>query len=91
MALWLLFTLFSVITGTVSAQQQTIKGQVSDEMGPIIGANVLVKGTTIGVITDLDGNFTITVPDKETSVLQISFIGYATEEIPVKGLSLIHI
>lgn len=89
MAFWLLFTLFSVITGTVSAQQQTIKGQVSDEMGPIIGANVLVKGTTIGVITDLDGNFTITVPDKETSVLQISFIGYATEEIPVKGKTFI--
>lgn len=50
-------------TDTVEAVQQTrkITGTVSDEMGPIVGANVLEKGTTNGVITDINGNFTLNV------------------------------
>lgn len=57
---------------------------VSDNYGPVPGANVLVKGTTNGVITDMDGNFTLSgVP--ENAVLQFSFIGYITQEVKVDG------
>lgn len=48
---------------------------------PVIGANVVVKGTTNGIITDVDGNFALTVP--QNAVLQISYIGYITKEIKV--------
>ena len=63
-------------------QQKTINGKVLDATGePIIGANVLVKGTTNGTITDIDGNFTLNVPTE--CVLQISYIGFNTQEIKV--------
>ena len=63
------------------AQQLTVKGIVKDVSGePIIGASVVVKGTSNGVITDFDGNFTIPkVP--EGSVVDISFIGYVTQSV----------
>ena len=61
-------------------QKQTISGMVKDSNGePIIGASVLEKGTTNGTITDLDGNFTLSV--SSNAVLQISYIGYKTLEI----------
>lgn len=61
-------------TDTVEAVQQTkkITGVVSDAMGPIIGANVLEKGTTNGVITDIDGNFALNV--KPGATIVVSFI-----------------
>ena len=56
-----------------------VKGRIIDEMGEgIIGASVIEKGTTNGVVTDIDGNFALTVD--ATSTLQISFIGYKTIE-----------
>ena len=65
------------------AQSITLKGIVKDDFGEsIIGASVLQKGTTNGTVTDLDGNFTLTVPNKN-AVLVISFIGYLTQEITV--------
>ncbi len=68
----------------VAAQQRiTASGKIVDQNGEgLIGANVLVKGTTNGVVTDLDGNFSIDVP--ANAVLVISYIGYATQEITVK-------
>ncbi|MCI5663807.1 MAG: TonB-dependent receptor [Mediterranea sp.] len=64
----------------ITQQSQTIKGTVVDNTGePVIGANVLVKGTTTGVITDIDGNFTLEAPVGSTLV--ISFIGYETREV----------
>lgn len=64
----------------ITQQSQTIKGTVVDNTGePVIGANVLVKGTTTGVITDIDGNFTLEAPVGSTLV--ISFIGYETQEV----------
>ena len=63
-------------------QQQTLKGTVIDVNGePVIGANVIVKGTTNGAITDLDGAFTLNVPSN--CELQISFIGYVTKTVKV--------
>ena len=67
-------------------QSKKVTGKVMDDKGEaIIGANVLEKGTTNGVITDIDGNFTINV--NENSVLQVSFIGYVTTEVKVKDAS----
>ena len=62
-----------------------VKGTVLDEDKlPIIGANIMVKGTSLGTITDMDGNFVLTVP-YEDAVLTVSFIGYTTKDIPLKG------
>lgn len=67
------------------AQQRKIKiqGLVKDKLGPVVGVNVLEKGTTNGVITDADGKFAIEVPNDKVT-LQVSYIGYKTQEIPVK-------
>lgn len=66
--------------------QTTVTGNITDEIGePIIGANVLVKGTANGVISDLDGNFTIAVPNVKSDILQITYIGFATIEHALKG------
>ena len=60
-----------------------MKGQVVDETGlPMIGASVLVKGTSTGVITDLDGNFVLKVPDG-VNELQVSFVGYTIISVPI--------
>ena len=64
----------------VYAQNITVKGHVKDALGGVIGANVVEKGnTTNGAITDLDGNFTLTVPQGATLV--VSFIGYKSQEV----------
>lgn len=62
-------------------QSKKITGTVSDELGPIVGANVLEKGTTNGMITDMDGNFSLNVNPGATLV--ISFIGYVSQEIKI--------
>ena len=74
------------------AQEQTITGtvtsQTSDE--PLPGVNVLVKGTTVGTITDIDGNYQLQT-DTENPILQFSFIGYTSQEIEVGGQSSVDI
>lgn len=62
------------------AQQITVKGHVKDAQGePVIGANVVVKGTTNGTITDFDGNFQLQAP--KSSVISVSFVGYKPVEV----------
>lgn len=76
--LWVVGMLLSV---QVFAQGLTVKGVVKDNTGMgVIGANILVKGTTNGTITDFDGNFTLEA--KKGDVIVISFIGYKTQELP---------
>ncbi|WP_255404820.1 SusC/RagA family TonB-linked outer membrane protein [Prevotella sp. kh1p2] len=61
-------------------RNKTVKGQVLDEKGePVIGATIKVKGTTLATVSDVDGNFAITVP--EGSKLTVSYLGYADKEI----------
>lgn len=68
----------------VDQQGNTVlTGVVNDDFGPIAGASVVVKGTTTGTVTDMDGNFSITVPKGKTIV--VSFVGYANQEIIYKG------
>ena len=65
-------------------QDKKVTGTVVDEAGiPVIGANVIQKGTTNGVITDLDGNFSLEITNG--AVIEISYIGYATQEITASG------
>ena len=72
---------------SVNQQNKKITGVVVDSKGePVIGANVVVKGTTNGNITDMDGKFTIERVS-DNAVLQISYIGYKSQEIPVKNKS----
>lgn len=76
---------------SIIAQEKTITGTVSDPGGEaIIGASVLVKGTTNGTITDFEGRFNLQNVGDD-AVLQISYIGYVTQTIPLKGKSLIRV
>lgn len=71
--------------GAAIAQTMKVKGIVTDEAGePIVGASILVKGTTTGVTTDFDGKFELTAPNNK-SVLVISYIGYKTQELKVSA------
>ena len=73
----------SLDNATVAQQEKTITGTITDEQGvPLPGVNVTVKNTTIGTITDLDGNFELTVPENTEAVV-ISFIGMETQEVSV--------
>ena len=72
-----------VNTETNQKDTRTISGTIRDNMGPVTGANILVKGTTNGTITDLDGKFTLeNVP--ANAILQVSYIGYLPQEIEIK-------
>lgn len=84
--LWLMFC-----SVTFAFAQISVSGKVTDESKePIIGANVKLKGGTKGTITDMDGNFKISVP-QQSSVLIFSFIGYATKEVPVKNQKVMNV
>lgn len=78
----LITCLLMLLAGTsLFAQKVSVTGTVSDQVGPVIGASVVEKGTSNGVVTDLDGNFALSVNPGATLV--ISSIGYTTQEIPV--------
>ncbi|MCD7978482.1 MAG: carboxypeptidase-like regulatory domain-containing protein, partial [Tannerellaceae bacterium] len=75
---------------TIQQQGRKITGMVTDERNePIIGANVIVKGTTNGIITDFDGNFSLEIP--EDAILQVSYIGYIAMEVSVGNQSVLNI
>lgn len=78
-----LFLLLGLFTSVIAYSQQiSVKGIVKDQIGePVIGANVLVRGTTNGVITNVNGEFILSA--SKSDVLVISFVGYTTQEIPV--------
>ncbi|MCE7054649.1 SusC/RagA family TonB-linked outer membrane protein [Algoriphagus sp. AGSA1] len=81
----MLFATFSVAT----AQTRTITGQVLDESDlPIPGANVLVKGTLVGTVTDLDGMFSVELEEGQNTLV-VSFIGYKAKEITVENESVL--
>lgn len=85
---------FSALRATLAAallmvgmglEARTISGTVKDPTGEtIISASVVVKGTTVGTVTDFDGNYTLNVPDDATTLV-FSYIGYKTQEIAISG------
>ena len=82
-------TLFLLLFGLVlTAQAKIIKGTVTDRNGEtIIAASVMVQGTSVGTITDLDGNYELEVPD-DAKTLVFSYLGYKTAEVPVSGATI---
>ena len=74
------------------AQAVRVSGKVVDEDGqPLPGVSVVLKGTTTGVVTDVDGNFTLMLPDPEGAVLVFSFVGMKTQEIVYAGQQTLNI
>ena len=83
----ILFLFFVVFAATAYSQDGTIAGTVMDANSePLVGVNVLVKGTTTGAITDIDGNFSVS--GKKGSTLVFSYIGMFTQEVVYKGTAL---
>ena len=81
----------NLFSSTPSQQQNVVTGKVIDNTGEgIPGVNVTVKGTTIGVMTDMDGNFSINVPDNN-SILTFSFIGFTPQEVTIGDQRVINI
>ncbi len=89
---WLLLFVFLGVAMPVLAQERSVSGTVtSQESGEILpGVNVIVKGTTLGTVTDIDGNYRLSVPSPE-SVIEFSFIGFASQEVTVGTQSTINI
>ena len=83
---YVVLTKHSQTQAAVSQQSgKLVKGAVTDESGlSVIGANVFIKGTTVGTITDMEGNFSLKVPS-DNDILVISYIGYVEQQIPVKN------
>ena len=76
--------------GRQGASRITVSGRVLDEQGaPVIGAGVMVEGTSSGTATDMNGNYTLQVPSNAT--LSVQSIGYRTEKVPVRGRARIDI
>ena len=74
-----------------TGKERTVTGQVKDAKGePLIGVSILVKGTSDGAITDLDGNYKV-ITKSTNPVVVYSYIGYKTQEIPLKGQTLVDI
>ena len=84
--LMLLMTCLFIGIGLVNAQVSKVTGNVtSDEDGlPVVGASVLVKGTTVGTVTDIDGNFTLSNVPSSAETLVISFIGLESQEVKIQ-------
>ena len=78
---------FTVMFAYSLSAQRTVSGNIIDDTGlPMIGANVLVSGSDIGTITDIDGNFSLSVPD-DVRELTVSYTGYNTQTIDIFGLN----
>lgn len=85
----LVFLLFAGLQ--VVLAQRTITGKVVDSQGqPLIGVTVLVKGTTVGTATDVEGNFSLQVPNDQAT-LQLSYVGYTAQEIIVGNQATINV
>ena len=84
--LMLLLTCLFVGIGLANAQTTKVTGTViSEEDGlPVVGASILVKGTTVGTVTDMDGKFTLSNVPSSAKTLVVSFIGMASQEVSIK-------
>ena len=86
-----IFTLIMAFSMQFSfAQEKTVTGVVSDALGPLGGANIVVQGTTNGTTTDFDGKYTLENVAAD-AVLQITFVGYGTRDISVAGKSVVDV
>jgi TonB-linked SusC/RagA family outer membrane protein len=90
-AILIFVTSISIASGASSEQQQQITGKISDAKGePLIGVNVILKGTMIGVTSDIAGNYSISVPDLN-GTLVFSFIGYTPQEVGINSRRTVNV
>lgn len=88
----LLMACLIMLQGLLYAQERTISGQVVDDNGESLpGVNVVLKGSTQGTITDLDGNYKVPLNGDDDAILVFSFIGMQTKELPVGGRSVLDV
>lgn len=85
----LILTLAVFSTAILQAQNTVIKGTVTDNVGTLSGVTVIIKGTTTGTLTDIDGNFQISA--KPTDILLFSYLGYQAQEVPINNRTIIKI
>jgi len=78
--------------GLSNLQQQVVTGTVTDSQtgDPLPGVNVVIKGTTIGTLTDINGNYSLSMPDRNVTLV-FSFIGYSSQEIPLGGRAILNV
>ncbi|WP_289644235.1 SusC/RagA family TonB-linked outer membrane protein [Maribacter aestuarii] len=86
----ILFVFLSFLTASSAIAQITVSGTISDNVGPLSGASVVVKGTTNGTVADFDGNYTIDVQDSN-GTLVFSYVGYARQEVAINGRTTINV
>lgn len=79
-----------LVSWTMSAQQRTVKGVVADSQGPLVGVSVMLKGSTAGASTDIDGKYSVQV-DGDNAVLVFSSVGYKSKEVSVGQSSVINL
>ena len=78
--------------GTAWAYADTVRGTVVDDTGePLIGVSVILQGTSQGIATDLDGQYSLNVPNLKTAVLNFSYVGMVSQEVKVNGRSVVDI
>ncbi|MCK9208592.1 MAG: von Willebrand factor type A domain-containing protein, partial [Salinivirgaceae bacterium] len=89
---FLLFVIGLITMNLTTVMAQLIKGQVFDatDKTPLVGANVVVKGTSVGTVADLQGNYQVQVDSLHTTLV-FSFIGYETKEFLVKGRTVVNV
>jgi len=81
---WALFFLFAFCSFTMNAQQKTISGTITESStgDPVIGANIQMKGTSTGTVSDAEGKFSLDVSETEKTIV-VSYIGFTTQELPI--------
>ena len=72
-----------VATGSIADQEITVTGKVTDEKGPLSGVNIVLKGSKVGVITDINGMYTFPKSLSSGDVLVFSFLGYDKQEVKI--------
>ncbi|MCD8135298.1 MAG: carboxypeptidase-like regulatory domain-containing protein, partial [Parabacteroides gordonii] len=86
---YLLICSFLICSTLAFAQAVKVTGTVTDKLGPVTGAAVVVKNSVVGTVTDIDGNYEIEAPKNGTLVF--SFVGYETVERPIGNLKVINV
>jgi len=88
----LTFVVFVLCTFTAAAQTQRVTGTVTDTQGELLpGVSVGIKGTTLGTVTDINGKFTIAIPDGASKTLEFTFIGYTSQTVEIGNRTVLNV
>jgi hypothetical protein len=86
LSIFVIFMMMGLLPIAAWAQKTTISGKITDPAGqPIPGASIMLKGTTIGTISDIDGKYSLQLDNANDGVLIVSYIGMKSVELPLNG------